>query len=62
MITRRSLVLTSLLVAIEAPLARTEPASPDDPVAIINAIYARAAKGKGDGGAFVIENKQAKAK
>jgi hypothetical protein len=63
MITRRSLVLTSLLVATEAPLARAEPASPDDPVVIINAIYARAAKGKGDGGgAFVIENKQAKAK
>jgi hypothetical protein len=63
MITRRSLVLTSLLVAIEAPLARAEPASTDDPVAIINAIYARAAKGKGDGGgAFLIENKQAKAK
>ncbi|HWZ39199.1 MAG TPA: DUF3828 domain-containing protein [Bradyrhizobium sp.] len=63
MITRRSLVLTSLLVATKAPLACAEPASPDDPVAIINAIYTRAAKGKGDGGgAFVIENKQAKAK
>ena len=63
MITRRSLVLTSLLVAAEAALARAEPASPDDPVAIINAIYTRAARGKGDaGGAFVIENKQAKAK
>jgi len=63
MITRRSLVLTSLLVATKAPLACAEPASPDDPVAIINAIYTRAAKGKGDGGgAFVIVNKQAKAK
>ena len=63
MITRRSLVLTSLLVATEAPLARAEPASPDDPVAIINAIYTRVARGKGDGGgAFLIENKQAKAK
>ncbi len=63
MITRRSLVLTSLLVAIEAPLARTEPASSDDPVAIVTAIYTRVAKGKGDGGgAFVIENKAAKAK
>ena len=63
MITRRNLVLTSLLFATEAPLARADPASPDDPVAIINAIYTRAAKGKGDGGgAFVIENKQAKAK
>lgn len=63
MITRRSLVLTSLLVATEAPLARAEPAFPDDPVAIVNAIYTRAARGKGDGGgAFVIEDKQAKAK
>jgi hypothetical protein len=43
MITRRSLVLTSLLVAASAPLARPEPASPNDPVAIINAIYTRAA-------------------
>ena len=39
------------------------PVSPSDPAAIITAIYARAAKGKGDGGgAFVIENKAAKAK
>jgi uncharacterized protein DUF3828 len=35
----------------------------DDPVAILNAIYARAAKGKGTGGAaFVIENEAAKAR
>jgi hypothetical protein len=63
MITRRNLILTSLLVATEAPLARAEPAATDDPVAILNAIYARVAKGKGDGGGgFVIENKAAKAK
>lgn len=63
MITRRSLILTSLLVATEAPLARAEPASTDDPVAILTAIYVRVAKGKGDGGGgFVIENKAAKAK
>jgi uncharacterized protein DUF3828 len=63
MITRRSLVLTSLLIAAEAPLARAEPVASDDPVAIVTAIYTRAAKGKGDGGgAFVIENKAAKAK
>jgi hypothetical protein len=63
MITRRSLVLTSLLVATDAPLSRAEPVTSDDPVAIINAIYTRAAKGKGDGGGgFVIENKAAKAK
>ena len=63
MITRRHLVLTSILIATEAPLARAEPATSDDPVAILNAIYARATKGKGDsGGGFVIESKAAKAK
>ena len=63
MITRRTLVLTSLLVATDAPLSRAEPATSDDPVAIVTAIYTRAAKGKGDSGAsFVIENKAAKAK
>lgn len=66
MITRRNLVLTGLggLLASAAPL-RADAAQPSlgDPVAIINAIYTRAAKGKGDGGgAFVIENKAAKAK
>ena len=63
MISRRCLVLTGLLIATAAPLARAEPVTSDDPVAIITAIYTRAAKGKGDGGgAFVIENKAAKAK
>ncbi len=63
MITRRSLILTSLLVATDAPLSRAEPATSDDPVAIVTAIYTRAAKGKGDGGGgFVIENKTAKAR
>jgi Protein of unknown function (DUF3828) len=63
MITRRSLVLTSLLVATDAPLSRAEPATSDDPTAILTAIYTRAAKGKGNsGGGFVIENKTAKAK
>jgi Protein of unknown function (DUF3828) len=63
MITRRSLILTSLLFAVEAPLARAEPASPNDPVAIVTAIYTRAAKGNGDGGgAFIIDGKAAKAK
>jgi Protein of unknown function (DUF3828) len=39
------------------------PPAASDPVAIVTAIYTRAAKGKGDGsGAFVIENKAAKAK
>jgi Protein of unknown function (DUF3828) len=60
MITRRALLLTGLLTgASRAALAA--PPSPADPVAIVNAIYARAAKGKGDGGgAFIIENKAAK--
>jgi hypothetical protein len=63
MITRRHLVLTVLMLAIEAPLARAEPASTDDPTAIVNAIYTRVARGKGDGGGgFVTENKAAKAK
>ncbi len=63
MITRRHLVLTGILIATKAPLARAEPVSTDDPVAIVNAIYTRAAKGKGDGGGgFIIENKAAKAK
>jgi len=63
MITRRSLVLTSLLIATDAPLSRAEPATSDDPVAIVTAIYTRAAKGKGNsGGGFVIDSKAAKAK
>ena len=63
MITRRSLVLTGLLAGAIAPRARAAPPSQNDPVAIVTAIYTRAAKGKGDsGGAFVIENKAAKAK
>src|SRR6201999_4191436 len=63
MITRRTLVLTALMLATEAPLARAEPAIPDDPTAILNAIYTRVAKGKGDsGGGFVTDSKAAKAK
>jgi len=65
MMTRRALVLTGaagLAAAISLP-ALAKPASPNDPVAIVNAIYARAAKGRGDGGgAFIIENQLAKAK
>src|SRR5882724_10416616 len=66
MITRRTLVLTGLscwLVGAAIGHAQAAQPSPADPVAIINAIYARAAKGKGKGGgAFIIENKAAKAK
>jgi hypothetical protein len=62
MITRR-LVLLSATVFIAAGSAQAASTAPNDPVAIVNAIYARVAKGKGDGGGgFVIENKAAKAK
>jgi hypothetical protein len=58
MFTRRALILTGAV----GLLAGASP-SPNDPAGIVNAIYARAAKGKGDGGGgFVIENKAAKAK
>jgi hypothetical protein len=66
MITRRALTLTGmagLLASAVSRAALAAPPSPSDPVAIVNAIYARAAKGKGDGGgAFIIENKAARAK
>src|SRR5512140_2787158 len=61
MITRRALTLTGVAAFAVSPFALAAP--PSDPVAILNAIYARAARGKGDGGgAFVIENKAAKAR
>jgi hypothetical protein len=64
MITRRALVLTAALLAgAVSPPAFAAPPSVNDPVAIINAIYIKVAKGKGDGGGgFVIESKAAKAK
>ena len=68
MIARRPLILLAaagllLLAGAVSPDARAAPPVGDDPLAIVNAIYARAAKGKGDGGgAFIIENKAAKAK
>jgi len=64
MITRRSLLLTAttgFLAGAIAHRAGAAQSSPNDPVAIVNAIYTRAAKGKGDG-AFIIENDAAKAK
>jgi uncharacterized protein DUF3828 len=61
MITRRALTLTGVAAFAVSPFALAAP--PSDPVAIVNAIYARAARGKGDGGgAFIIENKAAKAR
>jgi hypothetical protein len=59
MLTRRSFVAASLL-ATASPALAVMPA-PGDPVAVLTAIYTRAAKSKGDGGgAFIIENKAAK--
>ena len=53
---------TGLLIAASRS-ALADPPTANDPVAIINAIYARVAKGKGDGGGtFIIETGAAKAK
>ena len=67
MITRRALILTGMTGLLATASSRTAlaapPSSPNDPVAIVNAIYARVAKGKGNaGGGFIIENKAARAK
>ncbi|MEH2546488.1 hypothetical protein V1283_003133 [Bradyrhizobium sp. AZCC 2262] len=61
MITRRELILSGAAGLLAATLPHEAPAA-DDPAGIVTAIYTRAAKGKGDsGGAFVFENKAAKA-
>ncbi len=63
MLTRRNFVVAALLASISAAHAQTSAAAADDPQAILNAIYTRAAKGKGNGGGdFIIESKAAKAK
>jgi hypothetical protein len=63
MITRRALALTGTIALLASAVSRAAPPSTNDPVAIVTAIYVRAARGKGDGGgAFVTENKAAKAK
>ena len=66
MITRRMLVLAGIAAPLAGLLSQpalAAPPAPSDPVAIVNAIYTRVIKGKGDGGGgFVIENKAAKAK
>jgi hypothetical protein len=64
-LTRRDVLLTSLASLFSATalrLARAEPPSRDDPVGIVNAIYTRAVKAKGDGGTFIMENRAARAK
>ena len=59
MLTRRVFVVASLLATFNTASAQAP--SPNDPVAIITAIYSRAAKGEGDGGGdFIIANRAAK--
>jgi hypothetical protein len=66
MISRRRFVLTftaAPLAAAPGYPALAAPPAAADPLALVNAIYALTAKGKGDGGgAFIIESKAAKAK
>jgi hypothetical protein len=66
MVSRRQLIFTAtagLFANVSSRRALAAPPTASDPVAIVTAIYTLAAKGKGDGGgAFVIENKAAKAK
>jgi hypothetical protein len=66
MVSRRVLIVSGaagLLASALSQPALAAPLSPADPAGIVTAIYTRAAKGKGDGGgAFIIENKAAKAK
>ena len=53
MITRRTLILNGTAGLSASALAAFRPRSPplaNDPVAVVHAIYAGAAKGKGDGG------------
>jgi hypothetical protein len=65
MITRRAFVLTAaigLLAAASRPTL-ADPASANDPRSIVNAIYTRAALGKGDGGGgFLTASKSARAR
>ena len=65
-LTRRDLIVSGGAALLSAALSRgafAAPPSPADPIAIVTAIYTRAAKGKGDGGgAFIIANNAAKTK
>jgi hypothetical protein len=66
MFTRRKLIFTTataLLAGVITRPAPADPAVPDDPRSILNAIYTRAASGKGDGGGgFVTAEKSARAR
>jgi hypothetical protein len=66
MIARRALLLTAATGLFAETISRpavADPATPDDPRSIINAIYTRVARGKGDGGGgFVTSDKSARAR
>jgi hypothetical protein len=63
MITRRTFACAAAIALLAASPAIAQAPTQNDPLAIVNAIYARAAKGKGDGGGgFVTADKAAKAK
>jgi len=64
MISRRVFAVSVLsLAAMTAATAFAQSPTPNDPVAIVNAIYTRVSAGKGDGGGdFVTADKAAKAK
>jgi uncharacterized protein DUF3828 len=65
MIARRAFVFAGMtaLLAATAQGALAAPPVPNEPLAIVGAIYARAAKGKGDGGgSFLIDTRAARAK
>ena len=66
MITRRALMSTAIAALLAGQMARpalAQTPAASDPVAILTAIYTRAAKGNGDGGAaFVTVDRAARAK
>lgn len=63
MITRRIALLAAAASLGPAALNHAPATAADDPAAILNAIYARVIKGKGDGGGtFVVNSKAAKSK
>lgn len=63
MISRRILLLTSLLATASIRPAGAQKAQPRDPAAIVTAIYTRVIQGKGDsGGTFVFQTKADKAR
>ncbi|WP_316232834.1 DUF3828 domain-containing protein [Bradyrhizobium sp. SZCCHNPS2010] len=58
----RRIVLAATTALLASPVLAQAPMA-NDPVAILTAIYTRAARGKGDeGGGFIIDSKTAKAK